>query len=170
LCTDELEEAEERRRRESQLRDLLGWQRGTPSDQRYQRRVGDWKEMASDFLCDLYSLRQAADSISRRYFDGRQLLFPAHTRSLAGLVHVVEELVAGFNEAFAVESVQETGTPPDDLEATESPTVVDIVALKEAVAPAALQHTAFLVDMARAEALDALGENRASVAIVERHV
>jgi hypothetical protein len=48
--------------------------------------------------------------------------------------------------------------------------VVDIAALKEAVAPAARQHTAFLADMARAEALDAMGEDHAAVAIIERHV
>jgi hypothetical protein len=38
------------------------------------------------------------------------------------------------------------------------------------VAPAARQQAAFLVDMARAEALDALGENKAAVGIVKRHL
>jgi hypothetical protein len=170
LCRDENEEAEERRRRESLLRDLRGWQPGSRSDKRYRRRVGDWREIASDFLGDLYSLQRAADAISRRYFDGRQLVFPAHGRSLARLVEVVEELAEGFNKDFANESVQETGLTPDEIEATSSRSAIDIVALKQAVAPAAQQHTAFLVDMARAEALDAMGENRAAVAIVERHV
>jgi hypothetical protein len=170
LCRDENEELEERRRRESLLRDLRGWQPGSLRDERYRRRVGDWREMASDFLCNLYSLCQAADAISQRFFDGRPLLFPAHMRGLARLVEVVEELVEGVNDRFANESVQESGAGPDGQEATESPNVIDITALKEAVAPAARQHAAFQVDMARAEALDAMGENRAAVSIVERHV
>jgi hypothetical protein len=172
LCTDEGEEAEERRRRESLLPDLRGWQPGSRGDERYRRRIASWKEMASGFLCDLYSLQQAADVFSRRYFDGRDLLFPAHTRSLARLVEVVEEVVvaAGYNNGFARGSGEETGMAPDEMEATESPTAIEIAALKEAEAPAAQQHTAFLVDMARADALDALGENKAAVAIVDRHI
>jgi hypothetical protein len=38
------------------------------------------------------------------------------------------------------------------------------------VAPGARQHTAFLVDMAKAEALDSMGENQAAVAIIDRHL
>jgi hypothetical protein len=92
LCRDVLEEVEERRWRESLLQDLRGWQPDSRADERYQKRIKDWKEMASDFLCDVYSLQQAGDAISQRYFEGRQLLFPAHGRSLARLVEVVEEL------------------------------------------------------------------------------
>jgi hypothetical protein len=143
---------------------------GSRADERYQKRIKDWKEMASVFLCDLYSLQQAADGISQRYFDGRQLLFPAHTRSLARLVEVVEELVAVFNKDFAKESVLETEPLPESLGEANRPRHIDIFALKEAVAPTARQHTAFLVDMARAETLDAVGENKAAVAIVDRHV
>jgi hypothetical protein len=170
LCRDDREELEEGRRRESLLLDLRGWQQGSRSDARYRRRIGDWKEMASDFLCDLYSLRQDADAISRRYFDGREQQFPAHTRSLARLVEVVEELAVGYNDGFANESREEAGMAPEGLEDANSPSPINIVVLKEAVAPAAQQHGAFLVDMARAEAMDALGENRAAVAIVGRHM
>jgi hypothetical protein len=169
-CRDENEEAEERRRRESLLRDLRGWQQGSGSDQRYRRRIRDWKEMASDFLCDLYSRLQAADAVSQRYFHGRDLLFPAHTRSLARLVEVVEELVAGFNDGFASELVHETCLAPGGLDGARAPNSVDSTVLQEAVAPAAQQQTTILVDMARVEALDALGDIKAAVAIVDRHV
>jgi hypothetical protein len=168
-CRDWDEAAEEQHQRESLLLDLRGWKPGSRSDDRYYRRIGDWREMAGDFLCELYSLRHAADAIGQRYFDGHQLLFPAHTRSLARLVEVVEELVEGFNDAFANESAQETDKTPEGLQTTESPNVIDIAALKEAVKSAARQHTAFMVDMARAEALDALGENKAAVAILDWH-
>jgi hypothetical protein len=166
---DELEELQERRRRESLLRDLRGWQPGSRADERYQKRIEDWKELASDFLCDLYSLRQDADAISRRYFDGRELLFPAHTRSLAKLVEVVEELVVVINEGFADEVGQETGTSAG-IEASRPPNFINIAVLKEALTPAARQHTAFLVDIAKAEALDDMGENQAAVEIMERQL
>jgi hypothetical protein len=87
-----------------------------------------------------------------------------------GLVEAVEGLVEGFNHGFANKLGQGAGIAPDGMATAASPTVVDNVALKEAVAPRARQHTGFLVDMARAEALDALGENRAAVVVVERHV
>lgn len=57
---------------------------------------------------------------------------------------------------------------PNAPDQAKAPNPIAIAVLKEAVALAARQHTAFLVDMARAGALDALGDNRAAVAIVDR--
>jgi hypothetical protein len=169
-CRDENEAAEERRRRESFLVTLRGWKPGSRSDDRYRRRVAWWSEMARDFLCELYSLHQAADGISQRYFDGRHVLFPSKASDFGRLVNCVEELVEGYNEDFANELGQCTSPAPEGLEAANPPRFIDIAALEEAVAPAARQNTSFLVDMAKAKALDALGENRQAVEIVERHV
>ena len=76
----------------------------------------------------------------------------------------------GYNEDFATELGQESGPAPEGQGAVKPPNFINITSLEEAVAPAARQHTAFLVDLARAKALDALGENRAAVAIIEGHV
>jgi hypothetical protein len=169
-CRDEDEVAVEKRRRESLLQDLRGWKPGSHRDQRYHRRINDWKEMARDFLCELCSLRHTADAMSHRYFDGHQVPFPVVAEEFARLIGCLKVLVEEYNEGFANELGQETHPASEGLEPAKPPNFVDIAALEEAVAPAARQHMAFLVDMARAETLDAMGENRAAVDIMERYI
>jgi hypothetical protein len=170
LCRDSADEVEEKRRRESRLEDLRGWKPGSRSVDRYHRRIVSWREMAGDFLCELYSLRHVADAISQRYFDGRQVLFPSKAADFAKLVHCIEELVEGYNEDFANESTQETRRAPESLSEASPPNLIDTAALEKAAVAAARQHVAFLVDMGRAEALDLMGEIEKAVQLVERHV
>jgi hypothetical protein len=169
LCRDQHEVAEERRRRESLLEELRGWKPDSPSDDRYRRCVAWWSEMARDFLGELYSLRQVVDAISQRYFYGRHVLFPASASGFAKLVECIEELVAGYNEDFASESGQETSLVPDSHKGDRLPNLIETATLEEA-APGARQHTAFLVDMAKAEALDAMGENQMALQLIDGHV
>jgi hypothetical protein len=170
LCWDKDEVTEERRGRESLLLGLRGWKPGSRSDERYRRRIDAWKDMAQRFLCELYSLRQAADAISLRYFDEHQLLFPSGARDFAKLVECIEELVEGYNWDFASQYGQKTGPAPKGLPEVNPPDFINTADLEEAVAPGVRQHIASLVDMAKAEALDAMGENQAAVAVIDRHV
>jgi hypothetical protein len=126
--------------------------------------------MARDFLGELYSLRHAADAISQRYFDGHLVLFPSSAGELTKLVECLENLVKGYNEDFAHEPGHETCHAPEDLEAADLPNSIGIAALEEAVARGARQHTAFLVDMAKAEALDAMGESQMALQLIDWHV
>jgi hypothetical protein len=126
--------------------------------------------MAERVLCEVDSLRQAADAISQRYFDGHQVPFPAVAKGFVRLIGCLEEMVEGYNEDFANESGHETGQAPESLSEASSPNLIDTVALEKSVVPAARRHTAFLVDMARAEALDAMGESHAAMAMVDRHI
>jgi len=170
LCRDSADEVEEKRRRESLLEDLRGWRPGSRSDGRYHRRIGDWKEMAERFLCEVYSLRQTADAISQRYFDGHQALFPSEVADFAKLVERIEKLAEWYNEDFANEPGQRIGSSQEGLPAVKPSNLIETTSLEERVAPAARQHTTFLVDMAKAEVLDALGENQAAVTVIDRHV
>jgi hypothetical protein len=170
LCRDPADEVEEKRRRESLLEDLRSWKPGSRSVDRYHRRIGSWKEMAERFLCEVFSIRQAADAISQKYFDGYQVPFPAVAEEFARLIGCLEELVEAYNEDFANELGQETSLAPEGLEAAKRSSLINTAALDKDVPPGARQHTAFLVDMARAEALDVMGENQAAVSIIERHI
>jgi hypothetical protein len=156
-CQNSAIETGEKRRRESLLRELRGWKPGSRSDDRYRQRVAWWSEMARDFLGELYCLRRAAEAISQCYFDGHQVLFPSKDSDFARLVNCVEELVEGYNEDFAREYAQKTSPALEGLEGASSPNLIDTLALEEAMVPAARQHTSFLIGMARAEALDAVG-------------
>lgn len=56
------------------------------------------------------------------------------------------------------------------LAAVGRPDFVDIAVPTEAVGPAAQKHAASLMDMARAEALDAMGDNQAACELLQRFV
>jgi hypothetical protein len=170
LCRDSDDEMEEKRRRESLLQNLQGWKPGSRSDDRCCRRIGDWKEMAGNFLGELYSLLQAAETISQRYFDCRQLLFPSRATDFTRLGSCMEQLLREFNEDFSNTFGQETELGSEGLEAVNSPSIIDIAALQGMVTPPPQQQTTFLVDLAKAGALDAMGENRAAVGLLDRHI
>jgi hypothetical protein len=147
-----------------------GWKAASRSNDPYHQCIRDCREMTETFLSEVYSLRQATDGTSQSYFDGHQVLFPSKASDFARLVNCVEELVEGYNEDLANELGQETILTPEGLAGVEPSNFIDTAVLVEAVTPAARQHTAFLVDMAKAEALDVLGENQAAVTVMERHV
>ena len=87
------------------------------------------------------------------------------------LLALVEKLVNIYNEALAGDIerserlLMETGDGQD-----ESPLTIDLAGLVETVQGSAREQVAFLVDMAKADALDLLGETRPAFELVERHV
>jgi hypothetical protein len=113
-----------------------------------------WQEEAELFLVELHSLRLAVMTTSKRYFDGHDLLFPALTECLDYLVKAMEVLVEMFNEDLAPRKGAE----------------VDVVAVEARAGTVGTAQAAFLVDMARAEALDAMGENQAAIQSMGRHI
>jgi hypothetical protein len=121
---------------------------------RPRREEVDWKDIAGPLLSQLYAFRQAAATISQRYFDGEEVLFPDLVRSLAELIKYTEELAVTFNDEVA-------GKPED---------AIDLEAFRQGAARAAVQQISYLVDMARAEALETMGEDRAATEMVERHL
>jgi hypothetical protein len=111
-----------------------------------RREEAVWKEIAGMLLTQLHAFRQAAATISQRYFDREEVLFPDLVRSLAELIKYTEDLVATFNDEIA-------GKPEDTM---------DVEAFRQGAGKVALQQISYLMDMARAEALDAVGEDRAA--------
>ena len=84
------------------------------------------------------------------------------------LLALVEKLVNIYNEALAGDIerserlLMETGDGQD-----ESPLTIDLAGLVETVQGSAREQVAFLVDMAKADALDLLGETRQAFELVE---
>jgi len=84
---------------------------------------------------------------------------------------LVEKTVDIYNDALAgdIERLEglsiETGGGQD-----ESPLTIDLPGLCEAVRGAALDQVAYMVDMAKADALELLGETRHAFELVDRHV
>jgi len=100
----------------------------------------------------MYTFRQAVTTISQRYFDGEEVLFPNLVRSLADLIKYTEELVVMFNDEVA-------GKPEDRM---------DLEALRPWDAKTVMQQISDLVNMAKADALDAVGEHQAATELIQR--
>jgi hypothetical protein len=110
--------------------------------------------MAGALLLNLFGFQQAVSTIKQRYFDGEEILFSDSVKSVANLERYTEELIKEFNDRIAK-------LPEDKL---------DPAVLRKVADRAIAGHVSYLVDMAKAEAPDALGENRAAVELIKRHL
>ena len=151
----------------------------TKEKERQVERVMRWKAMAESFLSELYSARHAIRAISERYFDGCKVLFTGAYEQLKDTIGTMEGMVEIFNDGPARElehyegSVMAEGSQVDEGEAEESVRCGYQVELEELKAESKQQASGlatYLVDMAKAEALDFMGDNRAAVELVERHI
>ena len=127
--------------------------------------------MALGFLPEIMTLRRAIDSINHRYFDGQQILFQSSGEGFDQLLALVEKTVSIYNDALAedIERLESLLTEREDGE-NESPLTIDLAVMTENVQVAAGAQVTYMVDMAKADALDMLGEARSALQLVERHV
>ena len=134
-------------------------------------RVDHWKELALSFLPEIYTLRRAINSISQRYFEGQQTLIRTVAEGFDQLLTLLEKLVGIYNEALAEDierlerMISETGDRQD-----ESPPTINLAGLLENAQGSAKEQVSYMVDMAKAEALDLLGEPRQAFELVDRYV
>ncbi len=140
-------------RRSELLETLNTWR---PKPDRMAEQFKFWKEAAETFLSDLYSLHEAAAFISQRYFDCRKLLVPDLEGYLANLIKEAEEVVGMFNDLCTDETEPSSRIDPEEI--------------RKCAGTKAAEEMALLVAMAKAEALDMLGEERAARELAERHL
>ena len=171
VCWDAEELAEELGRRESLLESVQVGKPDSSDDERFRRRVERWKGLALGFIPEIYSLRRAIDSINQRYFDGQEVLFPGVAEGFDQLLALVEKTAGIYNDALAgdIERLEMLLIEAGDRH-EESPLTVDLVGSIESIQSAARAQVAYMVDMAKADALDLLGETRQAVELVDRHV
>ena len=115
--------------------------------------------------------RRVIDSINRLYYEGQQALFPQVAEGFQELVGYTERLVDLYNRDLAdgLDSLMAI-LPKGDSQKSDEPFSLEVSTLDELTEKPAKHETAYLVDMARVEALDTMGENRKAVAILDRHV
>jgi hypothetical protein len=140
---------EQLKRRESLLNVM-----GSASVEQVNGEADFWKQMAGALLTNLYAFQQAVITIRQRYFDGVELLFPDLDQSLADLTRHTEELITSFNDQVIRKSEDK----------------INIETLRQSAGKITSDRVSYLVGMAKAEALDAIGENRAAVELIERHL
>jgi hypothetical protein len=81
-------------------------------------------------------------------------MFSDAVKNLADLTKYTEELITEFNGHVAKQTEDK----------------LDMEVLRTVADRTVSGRVSYLVDMAKAEALDALGENRAAVELIERHL
>ncbi|MCX6000214.1 MAG: hypothetical protein NTU41_11700 [Chloroflexi bacterium] len=116
----------------------------------------DWKDAAESFLAELYSFREAAASVSARYFDGQAVLFSDVAKELDKVITDTEELANRFNSDIA------DGAGPA--------LKIDLAAVRQNAGRSPSQPLACLIDLAKAEALTDLGEQPSATKLVERYL
>lgn len=140
-------------------------------DDRFRRKVEHWKDLALGFLPEVYALRGAIDSIIKRYFDGQQILFPSVAEGFDQMLALVEKTVCIYNEHLAGE-IERLERLLDETKDGQHLSTITIgqAGLTENAQVDARGQVAYLVDMAKADALELLGETRQSFELVDRNV
>lgn len=101
VCRNSKEIEEEVDQRPSLLESLHLWKPGRKWEEQFRQQLEYWKELALGFLSEIYTLRKAIDSINKRYFDGRQCMFPPLADGFDKLLTSLEELVDIYNDDLA---------------------------------------------------------------------
>ena len=130
-----------------------------------------WKELAHEFLIELYTLRRVIFSVNQLFYGGQQALFPKVTQSFKELVGYIERLVDLYNRDLA-EGLDHLIAilPEGDSKKSIEPFSLDSANLDGLTKQPAKHETAYLVDMARVEALDTKGEKEKAVELLDRHI
>jgi len=116
-----------------------------------------WHRQAIDLLVEVFVHRGFVEALSQRYFHGASVLFPGSAELLALANEAVEASVALFNDAIAA--------PFDRYPASEAgavPLAVDPSTVPVGCAATIAVSVRGSVDLARADALDDMGERRAA--------
>ena len=132
---------------------MLNWE-SKASTKTGNDEIAAWKNLAGILITAMHAFQQAVLIIKQRYFDGEEIMFSDAVKSLADLSKYTEELITEFNDHVAK-------LPEDKLDLEVLRTVADTIVAG---------RVSYLVDTAKAEALDALGENRSAVELIQRHL
>ncbi|MHB1345441.1 MAG: hypothetical protein ACYCX3_13950, partial [Thermoleophilia bacterium] len=181
-------DAEEARSRQSVRRQILsglrGWTlsdpdaadffwagRGSFDQTPFREQMAAWCGQAKELLGELGEFSSACRLIERRYFAGHALLYPGAAEMHRDLLEATTGLVDLVNEHFLVEWERFAG-----LRAPASTDAADGIRLERMDVDQIMEQAdgkaraVYLVDMAKAEALEKLGERAKSEAIVEQHL
>ena len=119
--------------------------------------VKNWKDNVEKSLLELYSFQGAVTSISKRYFDGHQVLFPDLVKDMGNAVQQTEALVETFNKLLAGQKEQQQNQ-------------INLEPLRQTASKDFAGQIALIVDLAKAEALLFMDEPKTAMKVVERYL
>jgi hypothetical protein len=171
------------RAREELLGGLQGWslsdldaadwfwtRRGSFDRQSFRELVAAWCGQAETLLQEWGQFSATCRLVERRYFAGHPVLYPDVAQTLENLREVVAGLVNLVNEHYVADWQRSTRfrEQPTDASDLFRPKPLDVVGIVETADGSAIAR--YLVDVAKAEALEKLGERAKAEAILEPHL
>jgi hypothetical protein len=141
------------RQREQLLESIRIW--GFKPDSK-ENLIKEWKEAVGYCLVELYAFYQAVAFIQKSYFEGQAVLFPDVAKELADITTEAETTVSNFNNGF-----------PDPKEPF-SP--IDLETLRQNAGKQTGQIIAYIVDMAKVEALDCMGDEKTARELAQQYI
>jgi hypothetical protein len=117
-------------------------------------------------LVETYGWTEAVDQLMDHYFREECPLLSEAEEALLEMVGHAEQMVERFNDRIEFE----TEFTEDERFKAALPKQIDLVAAKRAAQLAADELVRTLVDMARAEACDMMGQHKQALAFAERHL
>jgi hypothetical protein len=118
-------------------------------------------------LNELFGWQGTISTLSERYFQGVNPLMPEGEERLTDMVTEAELLAASFNDALEMATAARKATRKRK---PALPKPIDLEATKRSAQPTAESHASLLVDVARAEAHEMMGERKLALAFAERHL
>jgi hypothetical protein len=123
---------------------------------RKENLVQEWKESVTWCLITLYAFHEAVNSIQKSYFDGQHVTFADIWQELGEIITLAETTVNNFNSSFA--------------EGMELFKPLDLEALRSEAQTQASQVVIYIIDSAKVEALDCLGDTETAMKLAERYL
>jgi hypothetical protein len=141
---------------------LTRWSRGELS-----RKAPPIEKQVRGYPRDLVVWHTVVETISERRHQGHDVLLPGARRELDDLKAQAEQLLARFNDHldYLVWQRKESGQRGPRL-----PKPIEWADLCDEKADAAASQVSVLVDVARAEACEMMGEDQRALAFAERHL
>jgi len=118
--------------------------------------IKNWKTVCEIHLTELYVYHQAISTIGQNYFESLPILFQDLARALVEIIIATEELATKFNELYV-----------DLFRLTEQ---IDLVTISQNARQQSKYRLGYIIDMAKAETLESLGEREEGVKLVERYL
>lgn len=150
LCND----TEKQFRRREQLLEYPSICRWKPEQKEKDFRL--WRELALSFLVEICSIDDAVAFVSKYYFDGCQILFTDYADCLDNLTEETVKLVEMFNDLCKEQEGRSF--------------FIDLKEIRHGVRDMAKGQVVKMVDMAKAQALESLGEDEEALRLVKKYL
>jgi hypothetical protein len=118
--------------------------------------IEEWKLAVESNLVELHAFRLDIATIQDKYFNGNPVLLSDLAEELAVIIADIEKTVVNFNESVA-----------DKIEACQK---IDLESWRQNAGKVSHELVAYIVDMAKVEALDCLEESDAARDLAERYL